>query len=156
MGLSLSSIQLPKISTSTLSPIKTNNHYFYVVSQQSSDTPFFEYGYNALNFIGIYFDQTQASYNAHDLSLNVPNYNVFIHRLEFGLYHQLSFKELENNYPLEKWRNCNRVTDSTDPDLAHSLETQDVIVPSYSIQDYLLNIWDIQYSDNNQDDVVLL
>lgn len=94
-----------------------NDDNVYVLTQQTSKSTNFDENKSTLNFIGLYATHAMANTAAQLISENIPDHNIFIYQMECGVYTNFDFQCLENEYPLDKWRNGQIVNEINDPDV---------------------------------------
>lgn len=107
-----------------------NENYVYLISQQTSTSELYEDGYNQLNTWGIFCNYSDASENANKLSSIHSNYNVFIHKLKCGFLDSMNLSNLDDCYPIEKWRNGQLINDQ-------DISTGDNIIESWNLNQFV-------------------
>lgn len=146
MGIKQSSIVIEP-STS-----KINNQldYIYLISQQTSNSILYEDGYNGLNTWGIYTNYIEACENACKLSKMYANFNVFLHKLKCGFWESMDLSNLDEYYPIHKWRNGDIVNDS-------DIQSQDDnFIDSCDLNQFVTDYLSVNIEELPEDDIQII
>ncbi len=89
--------------------LDTTGEYVYAIAIQSTQFMLFSDGYSGLNMLGYLSSFDAATIAARELSMNIPEYNVFIFRQESGI--RIDPINYEDYCAIEKWRSGELIHD---------------------------------------------